>query len=135
MQENITREKGNISSLPSSDTTLSKIDVRQNLKRKKRKVIEDRLITPQVFDLLVTKVYSEVENIYQIKQKEVIDILLPMHIGNKTIARVINTVVPYAKATQGSVASMIRFLDNAKSNAQEEMVSMLVKELEQEFKG
>ena len=128
MQENITREKTSL------DTTLSKMHVRQNLKRAKRKVIDDKLITPQVFDLLTTKVYASVENIYNIKQKEVIDILRPMHISNKTIARVINSVVPYARATQGSVASMIRFLDNQKKSEQQILVDSLIKELENEFK-
>lgn len=127
MQENITREKTSL------DTTLSKMHVRKNLKRAKRKVIDDKLITPQVFDLLTTKVYASVENIYNIKQKEVIDILRPMHISNKTIARVINSVVPYARATQGSVASMIRFLDNQKKSEQQILVDSLIKELENEF--
>lgn len=129
MQENITREKTSL------DTNLSKMHVRQNLKRAKRKVIDDKLITPQVFDLLTTKVYASVENIYNIKQKEVIDILRPMHISNKTIARVINSVVPYARATQGSVASMIRFLDNQKKSEQQILVDNLIKELENEFTG
>jgi hypothetical protein len=108
--------------------------VQQNSKRAKRKVIDDKFITPQVFDLLTTKVYATVENIYDIKQKDVIDILRPMHISNKTIARVINAVVPYARATQGSVASMIRFLDNQTKSGQQILVEMLTKELEKEFK-
>ena len=116
-----------------TDTTLLETHVRQNSKRTKRKVIDDKLITPQVFDLLVTKVYASVENIYNIKQKDVIEILRPMHISNKTIARVINSTIPYAKATQGSVASMIRFLDNQTKSGQKALVEMLTKELEKEF--
>lgn len=125
------REKG---SSPSSDTTLLKMDVHQNKKRTKRKIVEDKLITPQIFDMLVTKIYTDVENIYAIKQKDVINILKPLHISNKTIARVINTVVPYAKATQGSVASMIRFLDTNSKSGQQQMVNMLIKELEEDLK-
>lgn len=117
-----------------TDTTLSEMHVQQNSKRAKRKVIDDKFITPQVFDLLTTKVYATVDNIYDIKQKDVIDILRPMHISNKTIARVINAVVPYARATQGSVASMIRFLDNQTKSGQQILVEMLTKELEKEFK-
>lgn len=117
-----------------ADTTLLKTDVRENLKRGKRKVIPDKLITPQVFDLLVTKVYSSVDNIYQIKQKDIIEVLKPMHISNKTMARVINTMVPYARATQGSVASMMKFLERTSKEGQRQLVDALVKELEEEFK-
>lgn len=117
-----------------ADTTLLKTDVRENLKRGKRKVIPDKLITPQVFDLLVTKVYSSVDNIYQIKQKDIIEVLKPMHISNKTMARVINAMVPYARATQGSVASMMKFLERTSKEGQRQLVDALVKELEEEFK-
>ena len=118
--------------LRETDTTLLETHVRQNSKREKRKVIEDKLITPQVFSAIVTKVYSEVENIYQIKQREVINILLPLHLGNKTIARVINEVIPNAKATQGSVASMIRFMNNNKQNSeQQQLINMLLEELKE----
>lgn len=135
MQNNLNlklREKSNkMDATPSNkmDTTLLKTEVRQNSKRTKRKVIEDKFITPQVFDMLVTKVYSEVENIYEIKQKDVIEILKPLHISNKTIAKVINTVIPYAKATQGSVASMIRFLDSNSKQGQTILMNELIKEL------
>lgn len=118
--------------LREADTTLLETHVQQNSKREKRKVIEDKLITPQVFSDIVTKVYSEVENIYQIKQREVINILLPLHLGNKTIARVINEVIPNAKATQGSVASMIRFMNSNKQNSeQQQLINMLLKELKE----
>ena len=118
--------------LRETDTTLLETHVRQNSKREKRKVIEDKLITPQVFSAIVTKVYSEVENIYQIKKREVINILLPLHLGNKTIARVINEVIPNAKATQGSVASMIRFMNNNKQNSeQQQLINMLLEELKE----
>lgn len=127
-----------ISSIPlretdTPDTTLFETHVRQNSKRAKRKVVNDSLITPQIFGMLTTKVYTNVEDIYHITQREVIEILRPLKISNKTIARVINEVIPDAKATQGSVASMIRFIDKQKTNGQNALVNELIRELTEDL--
>jgi len=116
------------------DTTLLENKDRENLRKAHRKVVRDNLVTPRLFDLLVTKVYSEAEDIYHITQEEVINILRPKYICNKTIARVINVIIPTAKATQNSVASMIRFIDNKKVK-RNTLADTLTKELEQELGG
>lgn len=116
MRKGISLEgKGNSSSISSSDTTLFKTEVRQKLKHKKRKVIMDRDISPSLYNKLKLKC---LESGCELKQKDVIEILYPLNISNITIARIINELVPNAKATQGSVASMIRFIKDFKSSKQ-----------------
>lgn len=115
------------------DTTSFKTNIVGKQARQKRKVIADNLITPHIFDLLLTKVYSEVENIDAINQRDIINVLMPLHIGNKTIARVVNTLIPNAKATQGSIAAYIRSMKKY-DKGQNELVNALMKELEEEFK-
>ena len=85
-------------------------------KKTRRKVIKDSDITPELFDLLVTKAYEGLTNPYEGSQEEIINILYPLNVCNKTIARVVNYLIPSARATQGSIASMIRFL-NSKHNS------------------
>lgn len=136
MLENFNEGKGNISSLPSSGTgrfsagtggtsadtdrisvgtTLFKKDVRPKLKQTKRKIIMDRDITPTIFEKLKKKC---VQDSYTLSQKSIIEILYPLGISNITISRVINELLPEAKSTQGSVASMIRFIKNQYSSKQ-----------------
>lgn len=136
MLENFNEGKGNISSLPSSSTdrfsantggiyadtdrisvgtTLFKKDVRQKLKQTKRKIIMDKDITPTIFEKLKKKC---VQDSYTLSQKSIIEILYPLGISNVTISRVINELLPEAKSTQGSVASMIRFIKNQYSSKQ-----------------
>ena len=99
----------------SADTTLFKKDVRQKLKQTKRKIIMDRDITPAIFEKLKKKC---VQDSYTLSQKSIIEILYPLGISNVTISRVINELLPEAKSTQGSVASMIRFIKNQYSSKQ-----------------
>ena len=99
----------------SADTTLFKKDVRQKLKQTKRKIIMDRDITPTIFEKLKKKC---VQDSYTLSQKSIIEILYPLGISNITISRVINELLPEAKSTQGSVASMIRFIKNQYSSKQ-----------------
>lgn len=129
MLENFNEGKGNISSLPSpdtgrisvgtggisTDTTLFKKDARQKLKQTKRKIIMDRDITPTIFEKLKKKC---VQDSYTLSQKSIIEVLYPLGISNITISRVINDLLPEAKSTQGSVASMIRFIKNQYSSKQ-----------------
>ena len=120
--KNLARGKGNISSLPSSSTTLFKKDVRQNLKSVKRKIILDRDITPSIFEKLKKKCVQDAK---ELNQESIIDILYPLGISNITLAKVVNDLIPTAKATQGSIASMIRFIKNKDSSKK------MAKELEQ----
>ena len=96
-------------------TTLFKKDVRQKLKQTKRKIIMDRDITPTIFEKLKKKC---VQDSYTLSQKSIIEVLYPLGISNITISRVINELLPEAKSTQGSVASMIRFIKNQYSSKQ-----------------
>ena len=111
--KNLARGKNDSSS--SSGTTLFKKDVRQKLKQTKRKIIMDRDITPTIFEKLKKKC---VQDSYTLSQKSIIEILYPLGISNITISRVINELLPEAKSTQGSVASMIRFIKNQYSSKQ-----------------
>lgn len=108
-------EKVDISSLSSADTTLFKKEVRPKLKREKRKVINDKDISPSLYEKLKLKCLSLG---FELKQKDIIEVLYPLNISNITMARIINELVPDARATQGSVASMIRFLKQFKSSKQ-----------------
>lgn len=124
-----TGKKVDVSSLPSidtgrlsadtgrlsADTTLFRKEVRPKLKREKRKVINDKDINPSLYEKLKLKCLSLG---FELKQKDIIEVLYPLNISNITMARIINELVPDAKATQGSVASMIRFLKQFKSSKQ-----------------
>lgn len=124
-------EKVDVSSLASADTgrlsadtTLFKKEVLPKLKREKRKVINDKDISPSLYEKLKLKCLSLG---FELKQKDIIEVLYPLNISNITMARIINELVPNAKATQGSVASMIRFLKQFKNSKQlaEELDKML----------
>lgn len=117
--------------LRETDTTLLETNVREESRKQKRKVVRDNLVTPRLFDLLVTKVYSEAKDIYHVTQGEVITILKPINICNKTIARVVNAIIPQAKATSGSIASMIRFMESKskKITIADELTMQLEREL------
>lgn len=106
------------------DTTPFKKEVRPKLKREKRKVINDKDISPSLYEKLKLKCLSLG---FELKQKDIIEVLYPLNISNITMARIINELVPDAKATQGSVASMIRFLKQFKSSKQlaDELYKML----------
>lgn len=112
------------------DTTLFKNTDHAKLKRSKRRVIPDKQITPRLFDLLLAKVYYSSPNPEDISQADIINILYEKNISNETMAKVINYMIPTAKATQGSVASMIRFLRMKEKNTlAEELTQELEKEL------
>lgn len=95
--------------------------------KERRKTISDNLITSEVYDKLLGYTCAQLEDV-DITQRNIINILLPMKISNATIARLINDLIPEAKATAGSVASQIRFINKSSSDL-DELVSMLDKEL------
>lgn len=117
--KNLVRGKSDNSSFAtdriSVGTTLFKKDVRPKLKQTKRKIIMDKDITPTIFEKLKKKC---VQDSYTLSQKSIIEILYPLGISNITISRVINELLPDAKSTQGSVASMIRFMKTQHSSKQ-----------------
>ena len=117
------------SSLSSSlDTTLFKTNVRPKLKRAKRKIINDRDISPSLFEKLKKKCQT---SCVELKQKNIIEVLYKLNLSNVTIARVINDLVEGANATQGSVASMIRFLKTSQTS--QKMAQELDKLLEDDL--
>lgn len=97
---------------------------KNNRQGTRRQVIEDRLITDDILGKIIDKVYASVDNPYDIGQQEIITVLLPLKLSNATIARVINTMIPDSKATQGSVASLIRFM-NKKADMLDELLLKL----------
>lgn len=107
----------------------SKIEIQAKTTR--RKVIPDEMITDEIFEKLLMKVLSEVEDIDDIKQIDVVHSLVPLKICNTTIAKVINVLNPKQKATQGSVASVIRYYKKRKSN--NTMLDELMAELDKDF--
>lgn len=93
--------------------------------KQRRQTISDKYLTPEIINRLIEKVYANVNDAYDIKQKEVVNILVPLKISNATIALIINTVIPTAKATAGSVATLIRNI-----REREAIFNELIKELE-----
>ena len=90
----------------SSDTTLFRNTNRPKLKRTKRKIINDRDISPSLFEKLKKKCQM---SCVELKQKNIIG----------------------ANATQGSVASMIRFLKTSQTS--QKMAQELDKLLEDDL--
>lgn len=101
---------------------------RQVVNNKRRKVIDDKLITEDILGKIIAKVYATVDNPYDIGQQDIISVTLPLKLSNTTIARVINEMIPNSKATQGSVASLIRFM-NRKDDMLDELLSKLEEDL------
>ena len=97
----------------SLDTTLFQNTNRPKLKRVKRKVINDRDISPALFEKLKAKCIKECS---ELKQKNIIEVLCKLNLSNVTIARIVNDLVDGANATQGSIASMIRFLKTSQTS-------------------
>ena len=117
---------GRISSPPSSGTTLFRKEVRPKIKREKRKIINDRDISPSLFEKLKNKCKREC---LTLSQKNIIELLYPLNISNITLAKIVNDLVEGANATQGSIASMIRFLKQSEKSV--DMAKELEKLLEE----
>nr|DAP28671.1 MAG TPA: hypothetical protein [Caudoviricetes sp.] len=71
-------------------------------KRQRRKTIKDRYITTEIFIKLVNKCST-----LRPTRKEIVSKLMNIGISNNIIAQVINVVIPDAKATSNSVASIV----------------------------
>ena len=117
------------SSLSSSlDTTLFQNTNRPKLKRVKRKIINDRDISPSLFEKLKNKCVKECK---ELKQKDIIEVLYKLNLSNVTIAKIVNDLIDGANATQGSIASMIRFLKTSQTS--QKMAQELDKLLEDDL--
>ena len=71
-------------------------------KRHRRKTIKDKYITTEVFIKLVNKCSTLCPT-----RKEIVLKLMGIGISNNIMAQVINAVIPDAKATSNSVASIV----------------------------
>lgn len=118
-------------SYPSSlGTTPFKKEVRGFSSGVKRKVIFDKDISPAMFEKIKTKCTNGIAH-RPLTQKDIIEFLYPLKLSNVTIAKVVNDLVEGANATQGSIASMIRFLKQSKKSV--DMAKELEKLLEEDL--
>ena len=73
---------------------------------KKKKVIQDKFITDELFNRLLFKTAEQLQD-KQFKQIDIYNVLQKYNLSNKTVARIINELIPTAHATQGSVTSLV----------------------------
>lgn len=96
-----------------------------------REVIDDRKITDDVYEQLFGYTCFKLQD-KKITQKDIVKLLLPKKISNRTIARIINDIIPEAKATKGSVASIITYLKK-KTKKDKSITDMLLREIEKDM--
>jgi len=95
----------------------------------KTKVIRDSMITDEIFDKLISKVYIELAD-KEVTQMNIYNVLHPLKISNTTIAKVINLLIPNASATANSIQSLLTSKKKQRSNPMlDELLSELDKEL------
>lgn len=90
----------------------------------RRKVIQDRYVTDDIFQRLLYMVCTKLQD-KEITQHAIIQAALPCKLSNGTIARIINELIPSAKATRGSVASQIRLINKPKNNPVDELLILI----------
>lgn len=95
----------------------------------KTKVIRDSMITDEIFDKLIGKVYVELAD-KDITQINIYNVLHPLKISNTTIAKVINILIPEARATANSIQSLLTSKKKQRSNP---MIDELLSELDKEL--
>ena len=95
----------------------------------KTKVIRDSMITDEIFDKLIGKVYVELAD-KDITQMNIYNVLHPLKISNTTIAKVINILIPDARATSNSIQSLLTSKKKQRSNP---MIDELLSELDKEL--
>ena len=83
-------------------------------KRQRRKTIKDKYVTTELFIKLVNKCST----LYPTR-KEIVSKLIDIGISNNIIAQVINAVIPDAKATSNSVASIVNNIRKENSKVDE----------------
>lgn len=100
-------------------TTKNIIKTKTN-KRQRRKTIPDECITLEQYKNILGRVCETIMlDDDELSQKNIIRVALRYNISNKLIAQMINYLLPNAKATSGSVASMIKFMRNQEIKLQE----------------
>lgn len=93
----------------------------------RRVTIKDSLIDDELYFKILSKVASELDN-REPTQLSIINILVPLNLSNATIARVVNDVIPTAKATAGSIAAQLK-----SSKRQEDLLTKLKKDIQMEW--
>lgn len=83
--------------------------------KNRRQTISDNLITTEIQDKIIAKVYEKVEDVYNVSQVEIVSIMLDMKLANETIAKIVNKILPNARATKGSIASLIKHIRSSSS--------------------
>ena len=95
--------------------------------KKKKKVIQDKFITDELFNRLLFKTAEQLQD-KQFKQIDIYNVLQKYNLSNKTIAKIINELIPTAHATQGSVTSLVWNYNknNPKDKYSKELEEMLL---------
>ena len=96
-------------------------------KKNKKKVIQDKFITDELFNRLLFKTAEQLQD-KQFKQIDIYNVLQKYNLSNKTVARIINELIPTAHATQGSVTSLVWNYNknNPKDKYSKELEEMLL---------
>lgn len=85
-------------------------------KRQRRKTIPDECITLEQYKTILGRICECIAlDEEELCQKNIIRIAMNYNLSNNMIAEIINYLLPEAKATKGSVASMIKFMRNQSS--------------------
>lgn len=90
-------------------------------KRQRRRTIKDKYITAEVFIKLVNKCLT-----LHPTRKEIVSKLMDIGVSNNIMAQVINAVIPDAKATSNSVASIVNTI-----RKENKKVDELLKDIEE----
>ena len=94
-----------------------------DMTKQRRKTINDNLISSEQYDKLLGYTFFKLQDT-EITQKDIINLLRPKGLSNTTIARIINDTITEARATSGSVASMIHAMDRTNTAVDELMASI-----------
>lgn len=97
----------------------------------RRKVLKDSYVTDEVLQRILYAICVKLEDV-ELNQQAIISKGIEYGLCNKTIARIINNLIPEANATGGSVAQQIINM-NKKKNATSNMVNELLKKIEEDM--
>ena len=86
-----------------------------------------KFITDELFNRLLFKTAEQLQD-KQFKQIDIYNVLQKYNLSNKTVARIINELIPTAHATQGSVTSLVWNYNknNPKDKYSKELEEMLL---------
>lgn len=70
-------------------------------------VMRDKKIDDFLLERFALKIYSELKDINDFTQADIVNAGLKLKLGNKTIARLINNMIEGSKATENSVGVIV----------------------------